>query len=224
MANAPIPYDLTGELDGDLANARLVSSRLAVQDGPAPNAVGATDMVWQWGRLLDHDLSLSPEAAHGEGVPIRMATGDPTFDPFRTGRRFIPFNRSAYDAATGTGLDNPREQVGHCPDQGQGPSIPKRAQAVTPGLQRRRLHAEFHRPRLRQHHRHHHSRAHMVTNIRGRVLSRSTGGAVRFVRRLPCPQVREPDPRHLRLRAPTRRGRADAVPTPKHALGDENSP
>ena len=160
MANAPIPYDLTGELDGDLANARLVSSRLAVQDVPAPNAVGATDMVWQWGRLLDHDLSLSAEAAHGEGVPIRMATGDPTFDPFRTGRRFIPFNRSAYDAATGTGLDNPREQVGHCPDQGQGPGIPKRAQAVTPGLQRRRLHAEFHRPRLRQHHRHHHSPAH----------------------------------------------------------------
>jgi len=111
MANAPIPYGMTGELDDDLPNARLVSNALAVQAGSVANAVGATDMVWQWGQFLDHDISLSPEAAPGEDARIRIATGDSTFDPFRTGQRFIPFNRSAYDPVTGTGLDNPREQV-----------------------------------------------------------------------------------------------------------------
>ena len=126
---------------------------------------------------MDHDLSLSPEGAHGEGIPIRIATEDSTFDPFRTGRRFIPFSRSAWDAATGTELDNPREQVGHCPDQGQGP--------VSPGVPRGSLSgsndagytpnsigldfASITDTTT--------AGAHTVTNIRSRVLSRSTGRA-----------------------------------------------
>lgn len=111
MANVPISYGMTNAIDEDLPNARLVSNALAVQTGLKPNVVGATDMVWQWGQFLDHDISLSPEAAPAEATHIRIATGDSTFDPFRTGQRFIPFNRSAYDPATGTGLDNPRQQV-----------------------------------------------------------------------------------------------------------------
>ncbi len=111
MANVPIPYGMTDELDENLPNARLVSNALATQAGLTPNAVGATDMLWQWGQFLDHDISLSPQADPGEDARISIATGDSTFDPFRTGQRFIPFNRSAFDPATGTGLDNPREQV-----------------------------------------------------------------------------------------------------------------
>ena len=111
MANAPIPYGMTGELDDDLPNARLVSNALAIQAGSIPNAVGATDMVWQWGQFLDHDISLSPEADPADEFRILIAAGDATFDPFRTGSRFIPFNRSEYDPETGTGLDNPREQI-----------------------------------------------------------------------------------------------------------------
>ncbi len=111
MANVPVPYGMTEALDGNLPNARLVSNALAIQVEPRANAVGATDMVWQWGQFLDHDISLSPTADPGEDARIRIATGDSTFDPFRTGQRFIPFSRSAYDPETGTGLDNPRQQV-----------------------------------------------------------------------------------------------------------------
>jgi len=37
--------------------------------------------------------------------------GDPFFDPDGTGAQVIPFNRSIYNESTGTGVDNPRQQL-----------------------------------------------------------------------------------------------------------------
>src|SRR5258708_6519063 len=38
-------------------------------------------------------------------------TGDPSFDPLKTGTQVIPLNRSEYDPATGTSTANPRQQT-----------------------------------------------------------------------------------------------------------------
>ena len=46
-----------------------------------------------------------------ERLSILVPRGDPIFDPFRSGARTIAFNRSEFDPTTGTGPDNPRDQV-----------------------------------------------------------------------------------------------------------------
>jgi hypothetical protein len=110
-AGVSFVYGLTGEPLADLADPRMISNMVSVQSGPMPNSVGATDMVWQWGQFLDHDISLTPEASPRETVRLLIPRGDPVFDPFGSGLRTMPFNRSALDPASGTGADNPREQV-----------------------------------------------------------------------------------------------------------------
>ncbi|MDE0603744.1 MAG: hypothetical protein OXI18_05005 [bacterium] len=111
MAGVSFAYGMTGEPLPDLPEPRIVSNMVSVQSGPMPNSAGATDMVWQWGQFLDHDISLSPEASPREPMRLAIPPGDSVFDPFRSGLRTMPFNRSAIDPATGTGADNPREQV-----------------------------------------------------------------------------------------------------------------
>ena len=103
-------YGLTGAPPSDLPEPRTISNILAAQPGPVPSAGGLTDMVWQWGQFLDHDLSLTPEASPRESLPIAIPQEDPAFDHARTGLT-MPFNRSEFDPATGTGPDNPREQI-----------------------------------------------------------------------------------------------------------------
>ena len=110
-AGVSFAYGLTGEPLAELADPRMVSNMVSVQSGPMPNSFGATDMVWQWGQFLDHDISLTPEASPRETMLLAIPRGDPVFDPFGSGLRTMPFNRSALDPASGTGADNPREQV-----------------------------------------------------------------------------------------------------------------
>lgn len=92
-------------------SARAVSN--AISDQPyaqtMPNQFGATDFVWQWGQFLDHDIGLT-DGLH-EATDIVVPFGDSYFDPANTGTATIPFNRAAYDPDTGTGTDNPRQQV-----------------------------------------------------------------------------------------------------------------
>ena len=104
-------YAATAAPPPDLPGARLVSNIASAQSESIPNATQATDIMWQWGQFLDHDISLTPEGTPRERLPIPVPRGDPAFDRFRNGGRTIPFNRSAFDPNTGTGLDNPREQV-----------------------------------------------------------------------------------------------------------------
>ncbi|MGB0384991.1 MAG: peroxidase family protein [Ardenticatenaceae bacterium] len=93
-------------------NAREISNAVSAQTDLVPNSLGASDLLWQWGQYLDHDLDLSPEPEHDEvkePLPISVPTGDSTFDPFNTGTAEIGFNRSIFDAETGT--TNPREHI-----------------------------------------------------------------------------------------------------------------
>ena len=110
---APVSFEyaMSAAIPAELPNGRLISSMVASQTGPIENAAGATDMVWQWGQFLDHDLSLTPAAEPKESLPIPVSAGDPFFDPMGTGMQTIAFSRSAHDPATGSGPDNPRQQI-----------------------------------------------------------------------------------------------------------------
>lgn len=92
------------------ASARIISNNVVSQDEgeSIPNTFGGTDMVWQWGQFIDHDLDLTDGTE--EEANIVVPAGDPFFDPTGTGLAVISFNRALYDPSTGTDISNPREQ------------------------------------------------------------------------------------------------------------------
>ncbi|MGB1250268.1 MAG: peroxidase family protein, partial [Candidatus Promineifilaceae bacterium] len=86
-------------------NPRAVSNDVAAQSNPIFNALGVSDLFWQWGQFVDHDLGLTEPIEPHESFPITVPAGDPLFNP----AGIIDFNRSIYDLTTGT--TNPREQI-----------------------------------------------------------------------------------------------------------------
>ena len=94
-----------------LPNPRHISNIVFDQPASVPNRYLATDMIWQWGQFLDHDITLVLEAEPREALPIPVPAGDPVFDPTGTGTGIIPFLRSAFDRTSATGPHNPRQQV-----------------------------------------------------------------------------------------------------------------
>lgn len=110
---APADYDdgvstLAGQ---SRLSAREVSNIVVDQPGPVFSQNNASDMVWQWGQFVDHDVDLTEGHDPVEPAPIAVPLGDPYFDPFFTGVEIIPLNRSIYDPTTGTDPGNPRQQV-----------------------------------------------------------------------------------------------------------------
>jgi len=94
----------------DRVSARVVSNLVHNQnDGESvPNPFNGSDFVWQWGQFIDHDIGLTDGAE--ESADIEIPSGDVFFDPTGTGQRVFPFNRALFDPATGTNVNNPREQ------------------------------------------------------------------------------------------------------------------
>ena len=90
----------------DRPNARAISNAAMAQAESVTNARGASDMLWQWGQFLDHDIGLTPEADPAEGADIAVPSGDADFDPAGTGEVVLHFSRSAY--RTGSA---PRQQL-----------------------------------------------------------------------------------------------------------------
>ena len=84
----------------DRPNAREISNAVAAQDGDTENSKGASDLFWQWGQFIDHDITLV-ENSDGPAANIAVPQGDPVFDPFNTGTVEIPFNRSHGDIVDG---------------------------------------------------------------------------------------------------------------------------
>ncbi len=91
-------------------NARAISNLVFPQDGLVPNSSGASDITWQWGQFIDHDITLSLDNLD-EPFPIPVPRGDSVFDPRGTGTAEIHLDRSVSDPDTGTDPDNPRRQV-----------------------------------------------------------------------------------------------------------------
>ena len=98
---AAADYVGLSDVPTDLPGPRAVSNIVAAQARSITNAAHATDMVWQWGQFLDHDISLTPKHSPAESLPIPVPTGDVVFDPAFAGTRTIAFNRSAHDTAAG---------------------------------------------------------------------------------------------------------------------------
>ena len=91
-------------------NARAISNLVFAQDGLVPNSSGASDITWQWGQFIDHDITLSLDNTD-EPFPIPVPRGDSVFDPRGTGTAEIHLDRSVSDPDTGTDQNNPRRQV-----------------------------------------------------------------------------------------------------------------
>lgn len=81
----------------DRASAREISNLVAAQSEPIENDRGLSDLVWQWGQFLDHDIDLTEGADPVESFPIEVPTGDPYFDPSSTGTEQIDLSRSVYE-------------------------------------------------------------------------------------------------------------------------------
>jgi hypothetical protein len=91
----------------DRPSPRAVSNAVAAQpENSRANRRGASDMLWQWGQFLDHDISETTAADPAEAFPIAVPSGDPHFDPAGTGTVIIGLNRSAHETVL-----NVREQV-----------------------------------------------------------------------------------------------------------------
>ncbi len=95
----------------DRASAREISNIIFDQDESILNDRGLSDIVWQWGQFIDHDITLTEEAAEDEHVAfnIEVPLGDEAFDPFATGSQEIDLTRSG--VAEGTGIDSVAQQV-----------------------------------------------------------------------------------------------------------------
>lgn len=102
---------IAAPIDVDAPNPRTISNAVNAQIHSVLNDRNLSDFIWAWGQFVDHDMSLSETIVPTEDFSIRIPTGEPLFDPFSTGRQKIPLARSAYDHATGTSIENPRQQV-----------------------------------------------------------------------------------------------------------------
>ncbi len=83
--------------------ARQISNALSSQSSSILNNRNMSDMVWQWGQFIDHDIDLTP------GGGTEFADIDTTGDPDFLGTP-IGFNRSIWDPTTGDSPGNPRQQ------------------------------------------------------------------------------------------------------------------
>ncbi len=91
-------------------NARTVSNLVFAQAESIPNSTQASDILWQWGQFIDHDITLSPDNLE-EPFPVPVPQGDPIFDPEGSGQKTIHLDRSVFDPSTGTSRQNIRRQT-----------------------------------------------------------------------------------------------------------------
>jgi hypothetical protein len=95
----------------DRPSAREISNALAAQDGDNLNDRGLSSFIFAWGQFIDHDIDLTSPEENGEAFNIEVPAGDSLFDPENTGTQVITLTRSLFDGTTGTGVDDPREQI-----------------------------------------------------------------------------------------------------------------
>lgn len=91
-------------------NPRAISNVVCKSEVPPPPPhKKLSNYMWAWGQYVDHEIDLSLEG-DSEHLNITVPRNDPV-SPGAT----IPFARSRFDPLTGTGPDNPRQQVNVLP-------------------------------------------------------------------------------------------------------------
>jgi hypothetical protein len=110
---APAEYadGISSPAGADRPDARAISNAVSAQ-APGVDILNDQDLsafVYVWGQFIDHDLDLTPDGM--TPFDIVVPTGDPSFDPARTGTAVISLNRSIKDSATGTSTSNPAQPV-----------------------------------------------------------------------------------------------------------------
>jgi len=111
MAPAAYADGVSAPAGPDRPSARAISNAVLAQSESIPSHAGLSGFVFQWGQFVDHDLDLTALASPPQEFDIPVPPDDPIFDLTNTGTAVLPFLRSKYDPATGTGSDNPRQQV-----------------------------------------------------------------------------------------------------------------
>ncbi|WP_210421359.1 peroxidase family protein [Roseimaritima ulvae] len=94
----------------DRPSPREVSNIVVAQEGSILNDRQLSDMVWQWGQFIDHDITLTP-VDEDDHFDVPIPERDPYFDPAGTGTVTLPLPRSTAADGTGTDTSNPRQQV-----------------------------------------------------------------------------------------------------------------
>lgn len=92
-------------------SARAVGNAVHAQAESLPNPHGASGFPWQWGQFLDHDIDLTEGVDSADPGPIPVPAGDPLLRSDGHRPASVDFNHSIWDASTGTGPANSRQQV-----------------------------------------------------------------------------------------------------------------
>ncbi len=88
-------------------NPRTISENIHAQgDRRLPSVGNASDLIWQFAQLLDHDIGLTEGIASNAAENIVVPAGDSFF----ADGTVLPLQRALFDSSTGTGTDNPRQQ------------------------------------------------------------------------------------------------------------------
>ena len=104
--------DRIGSLSGgERPSPRSISNALCADTEVGTNAFDASDFLWQWGQFVDHDMDLTEAKEVEESIPIPVPSGDPAFDPTRSGSVTIEFHRSVHHHGTGKDASYPRQQI-----------------------------------------------------------------------------------------------------------------
>lgn len=109
IANADYSDGISAVAGVNRPNPRAISNAVHTQKISTQTYKLASDMLWQWGQFLDHDIDLTDGVEPAEPEPISVPTGDVFFDPNSTGTVKMSFNRSIYDEHTG--INTPRQQI-----------------------------------------------------------------------------------------------------------------
>ncbi len=108
LRNTTVAYaDGAGTPGGaDRKGAREISNLVNAQTGVIPNSDSISGFFWNWGNIIDHDITLTRVADPAEIFNIPVPTGDPVFDPRGRGNVTLEFQRSS-----STTVDGIREQI-----------------------------------------------------------------------------------------------------------------
>ena len=118
-ANTPLMRLAFAEYDDGMSamagagrpSARAISNAVCADTHGAINTLGASDMLWQWGQFIDHDIDLTESQEPADSAPIAVPLSDPWFDPFDSGVATIDLFRSIYHYGTGHDVAYPRQQI-----------------------------------------------------------------------------------------------------------------